>query len=114
MSAHRLSLRVALIGAGAMARAHLDAIRRCGVRAEVSGVTDTNPAAADALASQAGCRTFPSVEALLDAVPPDVAHICTPPATHYAIARQCIEAGAHVYVEKPVVPGALELDALLS
>src|SRR5262245_55061365 len=92
MSAHRLSLRVALIGAGAMAKAHLDAIRRCGVRAEITGVTDVNPVAADALAAEAGCRTFPSVESLLTSMPPDVAHICTPPATHYAIARQCLEA----------------------
>jgi predicted dehydrogenase/nucleoside-diphosphate-sugar epimerase len=113
MSTHRLSLRIALVGAGAMARAHLDAIRRCGVRAEVAGVTDVNPVAAESLAAAAGCRAFPSIEALLEATPPDVAHICTPPATHYAFARQCLEAGSHVYIEKPIAPGALELDALL-
>jgi len=30
-----------------------------------------------------------------------VVHITTPPQGHYNLARQCLEAGCHVYVEKP-------------
>ncbi len=32
---------------------------------------------------------------------PDVVHITTPPQSHLGLARQCLEAGAHVYIEKP-------------
>jgi predicted dehydrogenase len=32
----------------------------------------------------------------------DAVAICTPPQTHHAIARQCLEAGLHVLVEKPL------------
>src|SRR5205823_1907978 len=32
---------------------------------------------------------------------PDVVHVCTPPAAHVDGAREALEAGAHVYVEKP-------------
>ncbi len=32
---------------------------------------------------------------------PDVVHITTPPQSHFFLATQCLEAGAHVYVEKP-------------
>jgi predicted dehydrogenase len=32
---------------------------------------------------------------------PDVVHITTPPESHFSLAKQCLEAGSHVYVEKP-------------
>jgi predicted dehydrogenase len=38
---------------------------------------------------------------LLAEARPDVVHITTPPQSHYALAAQCLEAGCHVYVEKP-------------
>ena len=38
---------------------------------------------------------------LLAQARPDVVHVTTPPASHFDIARQCLEAGCHVYVEKP-------------
>jgi predicted dehydrogenase len=33
---------------------------------------------------------------------PDVVHITTPPQSHFKLAKQCIEAGCNVYVEKPL------------
>jgi predicted dehydrogenase len=41
---------------------------------------------------------------LLNAVSADVAHVYTPPAHHVAGARTALEAGLHVYVEKPFAP----------
>jgi nucleoside-diphosphate-sugar epimerase/predicted dehydrogenase len=46
-------------------------------------------------------REFASLDEALDAVAADVVHVCTPPATHEALALTAIEAGCHVYVEKP-------------
>ena len=45
---------------------------------------------------------FDSVEALLADPDIDVVHVCTPNATHAAIARAAIEAGRHVICEKPL------------
>jgi predicted dehydrogenase len=41
------------------------------------------------------------VEDLLNDAKPDVVHITTPPQSHFSIAKACLEAGCHVYVEKP-------------
>jgi predicted dehydrogenase/nucleoside-diphosphate-sugar epimerase len=94
-------LRVAFIGAGQMAGRHLSAIGRQGVAAVVVGVHDRAQGPAEEFAAQAGTAAFPSIEALLAEARPDVVHICTPPGAHFEGARAALDAGAHVYVEKP-------------
>ena len=44
---------------------------------------------------------------------PDVVHILTPPATHFEFARECLQAGCHVIVEKPAALASDELERLL-
>lgn len=44
---------------------------------------------------------------------PEAALVCTPPATHVAVARQAVEAGCHVFIEKPVAHLSDEVPALL-
>jgi predicted dehydrogenase len=44
---------------------------------------------------------FSDADEMLKAVSPDVVHITTPPQSHYTLARECLEAGSHVYLEKP-------------
>ncbi len=50
---------------------------------------------------------------LLRATSPDVVHLTTPPQSHYALSNQCIDAGSHVYVEKPFTVTAVEAKSLL-
>ena len=40
-------------------------------------------------------------------------HITTPPQSHFALARQCLEAGSHVYLEKPFTITAGEAESLI-
>jgi predicted dehydrogenase/nucleoside-diphosphate-sugar epimerase len=94
-------LRVAFIGAGQMARVHLSAIRRLPVASTVVGVHDRAEGSARAFAAQAGTSAFPSPGALLAAARPDIVHVCTPPRAHFEGACAALDAGAHVYVEKP-------------
>ena len=47
---------------------------------------------------------YASLDALLDAQAVDVAVIATPPETHAALARTCLERGVHVLCEKPFTP----------
>jgi predicted dehydrogenase/nucleoside-diphosphate-sugar epimerase len=62
----------------------------------------------------ADARLVSSAAELLDRIGPDVVHIVTPPATHAQLAVQAIEAGCHVYVEKPFTPTRAEAERIFS
>jgi len=103
------SLRVAIVGAGKMALKHARAIGRTEGRGSIVAVADPSEAARDAFALEfPGVRTHATLGELLAAGQVDVVHIVTPPASHSSLARQALEAGAHVYVEKPFVETARE------
>jgi predicted dehydrogenase/nucleoside-diphosphate-sugar epimerase len=108
-----MSLRVAFIGAGQMARNHVHAIERAKLPADIVGIHDPLAERAAELAALAGTHTYPSVRALLADARPDVVHVCTPPAAHFDTAYAALEAGAHVYVEKPFAQTADEASRLL-
>jgi len=97
-------VRAALIGAGQIARQHLSCLRGLsGV--EVAAVCDLSPAVAEAAAERYGLRSwFTDHKAMLRDVRPDVVHVTTPPTSHFRLALDCLDAGAHVIVEKPVAP----------
>ena len=50
---------------------------------------------------------------MLDSVSPDIVHITTPPTIHYSLAKQCLESGSHVYLEKPFTVTASETESLI-
>jgi len=56
---------------------------------------------------------FSNTQEMLKAVSPDVVHITTPPQSHYTLARECLEAGKHVYLEKPFTVTAEEAESLI-
>lgn len=107
-------MRVAFIGAGAMAGHHLQALRRVPTPHTVVGVQDLKPSAARDLAQRAGCPAYASVAELLEQTRPDLVHVCTPAGAHFEPARLALLAGAHVYVEKPFVESLQEADTLLA
>jgi predicted dehydrogenase len=59
-------------------------------------------------------RIVSDVGALLAETRPDVVHVVTPPHTHGPIARRLIEAGVHVYVEKPFAMSKAEAEEILA
>jgi predicted dehydrogenase/nucleoside-diphosphate-sugar epimerase len=83
------------------------------VAAVVVGVHDRAQGSAEAFAAQAGTAAFPSTEALLAGSRPDIVHICTPPGAHFEGAHAALDAGAHVYVEKPFALTGADARALL-
>lgn len=100
-------LGVAIVGAGRMGREHAKAIGRVPDLGTVVATVDPDEGARRELEELVpGVRTFTSVDDLFadDSIRPDVVHVCTAPAdTHAAVARRALEAGAHIYVEKPFV-----------
>lgn len=94
-------LKTAIIGCGKIADAHASLIQTI-PDCEIVGVCDAEPLMARQLSERFHIkRWFTSITELLSETHPDVVHITTPPESHYGIARQCLEQGCHVYVEKP-------------
>jgi predicted dehydrogenase len=58
-------------------------------------------------------KSYSDLSELLSDATPDVVHITTPPASHFEIAKACIERGCHVYVEKPFTLNADEAQHLV-
>lgn len=106
-------LRVAVVGAGKMGRHHALAIRRLPETATLVGVADHSVEYARSLGEELGVPAFGDVSQLLREARPDVVHIVTPPGTHEPVATAALEAGAHIYVEKPFAESAREAEALL-
>ena len=107
-------MRAALIGAGQIARQHLTCLQGLpGV--EVAAVCDLSPSVAECAAErhQIG-RWFTDYRAMLREVRPDVVHVTTPPTSHFRLAMDSLEAGAHVVVEKPATSTLEELETLAS
>jgi predicted dehydrogenase len=69
---------------------------------EITACADIVPAAAEARAKQHGVRAR-TVEELLDADDVDIVVNLTVPAAHHAVSRRALDAGKHVYSEKPFV-----------
>lgn len=94
-------IKIGLVGCGQIADAHLQQIRRI-PWADPVAVCDLEPL----LARQAAERfeiagQFSSLEQMIEQSKPDVVHITTPVESHRPLAKRLLEAGVHVYVEKP-------------
>ncbi|HZR95604.1 MAG TPA: Gfo/Idh/MocA family oxidoreductase [Gaiellaceae bacterium] len=93
-------MRVALIGAGWIARDHLDALaKRPDV--EVAAVCDVDRGRAEQLAP-AGAEVHTDWRELLDADELGAVWVCVPPLAHREVATGALERGLHVYLEKPI------------
>jgi predicted dehydrogenase len=106
-------LKIALVGCGQIADAHMQEIRKL-ANVDLVAVCDR----VRDLAYQAAARfqvhgIFDDVGTMLREACPDVVHVTTPPHTHFPIAHQILSAGAHVYVEKPFTVDLAEADLLL-
>jgi predicted dehydrogenase len=98
-----MPLKVAIVGCGKIADGHIEEIQKMPDVATVVAVCDLELLMAEQIAVRYGIgRHYDDFERLLEAERPDVVHITTPPQSHLALARRAIDAGAHVYVEKPL------------
>lgn len=106
-------MRVAIIGAGGIAREHKRGYARLdGV--ELVGACDTADAARTCVETEWGAAAYATVAELLDAEKPDAVSICSPPKFHVEAALACLERGVAVLCEKPMARNAEEAEVIAS
>jgi predicted dehydrogenase len=106
-------LKVAIVGCGKIADAHASQIQRLN-GCEIVGLYDREELMAKQLCERFRVkRHFSDLNGLLNEERPDVIHITTPPQSHFELARQVLQHGCHVYVEKPFTLNATEAEILI-
>jgi predicted dehydrogenase/nucleoside-diphosphate-sugar epimerase len=93
-------LRPGIVGAGNISEFHIAAVRDV-PEVELVGLTDLDPARAEATGARLGVTVHRSLEELV-AAGANVIHVLTPPHAHAPVALEAIGLGCHVLVEKPL------------
>lgn len=96
-------LNVLVVGCGNMGASHARAYNKL-EEFNLLGIVDKRPEAVAAFNKSVG-GNYPHFEDFADALAktkPDVVAICTYPNSHEPLAMQAMEAGCHVFVEKPI------------
>jgi predicted dehydrogenase len=106
-------IRVGIIGCGRIADAHaveIKKIRGC----EIVGVCDKEILMAKQLAERFRAQKyFADLHDFFEVARPDVVHITTPPQSHFELGKLCLEAGCHVFLEKPFTINTAEAENLI-
>lgn len=92
-------LRIGVLGAGHLGRIHVQQLKEL-ADYEVIGVFDPQPGKAEKLQEEFGVAPLPGMQELIAAS--DVVDVVTPTIAHHECALQALDAGRHVFIEKPI------------
>lgn len=104
-------LKVGVLGAGHLGKIHLRLLEES-KHYQLVGFFDPDTENAKKLSQDVGYHLFDNLDQLIDAV--DVVDIVTPTMAHFETAQKCIEAGKHIFIEKPITNTAKEAETLIS
>ena len=104
-------LSIGLIGVGNLGKIHLKCIQLATEHYRLAGIFDVDGELAEQVAGEFGVTAYPSAAALMEAA--DVVDVVTPTPTHYAVVKQALRAGCHVFVEKPLTETLQEARELI-
>ena len=109
-------LRVGVVGGGLVAQAmHLHYLAAMRERFELAALAEPSPTVRDALCERYGIAgSHADYRALVDAGELDAVLIASPAGTHAEIALAALDAGLHVFVEKPMCITLRDADAIVA
>lgn len=95
-------MKVALCGLGGMGRSHVQLLTQHGGDIELVAVADVQAELRQQVAEKYGVAAYASGEEMIDAKIADVIFVCTPTYLHGPLSIRALEAGHHVFSEKPM------------
>ena len=104
-------LKVGVLGAGHLGKIHLRLLYQS-EKYELVGFFDPFEENANKVAAEFGYKKFDSIESLIAAV--DVVDIVTPTIQHFECAKMVIEAGKHIFIEKPIATTIEEAEEIVA
>jgi len=103
-------LKAGVIGAGHLGKIHIRLLMESD-QYEFVGFHDSNPTRAKEIEKEFNCKNFEKVEDLIAAC--DMVDVVTPTTYHFKKAKKVIEAGKHLFIEKPITETVEEAKELL-
>lgn len=103
-------IRTAVIGVGYLGRFHAQKYAAL-ENAELVAVVDPNPDAAANVAEECNTQAFSDYNEIMGKV--DAVSIVVPTQLHYQVAKEFLENGIHVLLEKPITVTVAEADELI-
>lgn len=104
-------LKVGVLGAGHLGKIHLKLLNESPLY-ELVGFFEKDPALAKAVKEEMGYQNFEDMAELMQSV--DVVDIVTPTLSHYQCAKEAMQLGKHVFIEKPITHTLEEAADLLA
>jgi len=105
-------VKIGLIGLGHLGKIHLRILKGLPQYFNIVGVFDANPEVCAQVASEYGVMGFSSADTLIEKS--EAIDIVTPTLHHFELAVKAIDAGKHVFIEKPITESLSESSKLLS
>jgi len=95
-------LRIAVIGAGARAQAHLHTISKMTDRFTLCAIADADAQRAQDVSEKYQVKGYTDAMEMMDTERPDVVFIAVPPDGHHLLTEQAAMRGCHVICETPI------------
>tara|TARA_R110000850_G_scaffold277086_1_gene422447 strand:+ start:193217 stop:194203 length:987 start_codon:yes stop_codon:yes gene_type:complete len=106
-----IMLKAGVIGAGHLGKIHLKLLQQSD-KYNLVGFYDTNTEQRRILQDDFGYKAFDSAEALIAAC--DMIDVVTPTLYHFDTAKKVLEAGKHLFIEKPITQTVAEAEELIA
>lgn len=104
-------LKIGVLGAGHLGKIHLRLLNQS-EKYQLVGFFDPLEENALKVATEFGYKKFDSIAELISAV--DVVDIVTPTIQHFECAKMVIEAGKHIFIEKPIATTVEEAEEIVA
>lgn len=101
-------MRIGVVGTGHLGNIHLKCLKATPF--ELVGVFDINPSRSSKAAQDHGIPSYESLDQLIANV--DALSIVSDTTSHSVISKQALEAGKHIFIEKPITANLAEAQAL--
>lgn len=104
-------IRTGVIGAGYLGQFHAEKYAAL-PNVDLTGIVETDQARGEQIARKLNTEAYTDLSRLLGKV--DAVSIVVPTILHHEIAKQCIDAGVHVLLEKPMTVTLEQADELIA
>ncbi len=102
-------LNAGVIGAGHLGKIHLKLINQS-TKYNLVGFHDSDPETAKKVSEEFGYKSFPTMEALIEAC--EMVDVVTPTLFHFDCAKKVLDAGRHLFIEKPITKTVEEAETI--